>query len=99
MAKQSGAQKRKVGEVMHEFKHGDLDNGHGGTVRNGKQAIAIALSEAGTSNRQTPARNRRQRARTEGHEQTRQALYAEAARRKIPGRSKMSKAELEKALH
>ena len=30
---------------------------------------------------------------------TREELYAEAKRRKIPGRSKMSKGELERALH
>ena len=37
----------KVGKVMAEFKAGTLHSGKGGkTVKNPKQAIAIALSEA-----------------------------------------------------
>jgi len=43
--------KDKVGVVMHEFKHGTLHSGSGKIVpkSNRKQAIAIALSEAGKS--------------------------------------------------
>ena len=38
---------KKVAEVMHEFKEGDLHSGKTETiVKNPKQAIAIALSEA-----------------------------------------------------
>ena len=38
----------KVQKVMHEFKAGSLHSGKGGkVVKNSKQAIAIALSEAG----------------------------------------------------
>lgn len=38
----------KVGKVMREFKGGTLHSGKGGpVVRNPKQALAIALSEAG----------------------------------------------------
>ncbi len=47
--KRSGtpAAKRKIETVMHEFKEGELHSGGSGeTVRNPKQAIAIALSEA-----------------------------------------------------
>lgn len=44
--KQSPSQK-KVAEVMHEFKEGELHIGTSDTiVTNPKQAIAIALSEA-----------------------------------------------------
>jgi len=44
--KMTKAQK-KVGKVMHEFKTGGLPSGKGGkVVKNPKQAIAIALSEA-----------------------------------------------------
>lgn len=38
---------KKVADVMHEFKEGDLHSGNTETiVTNPKQAIAIALSEA-----------------------------------------------------
>ena len=40
----------KVGKVMREFKEGTLHSGKKGpVVKNRKQAIAIALSEAGMS--------------------------------------------------
>lgn len=40
-------QTAKVGKVMHEFKVGGLHSGKGGpVVKNRKQAIAIAMSEA-----------------------------------------------------
>ena len=41
----------KVGKVMHEFKTGELHTGSktGKVVKSRKQAIAIALSEAGMS--------------------------------------------------
>ena len=38
--------KRKVATVMGEYKRGTLRSGSGKKVRNRKQAIAIALSEA-----------------------------------------------------
>jgi Family of unknown function (DUF6496) len=41
--------KEKVGVVMHEFKHGTLHSGSGAKVSNPKQAIAIAMHEAGLS--------------------------------------------------
>lgn len=41
----------KVGKVMHEYKMGELHSGSksGPAVKSRKQAIAIALSEAGMS--------------------------------------------------
>ena len=49
MKKMTKAQK-KVGKVMGEYKSGKLHSGAGGkVVKNPKQAIAIALSEAGKS--------------------------------------------------
>jgi len=111
MAAESSAQKKTIGRVMHEFKQGELEGSGGQTVRNPKQAIAIALSEAGASNRQSPKTNRRRLADTKRKERGEQAgrasqddgpsratLYAEAARKNIPGRSKMNKAGLQKAL-
>jgi len=39
--------KKKMGETMHEMKHGELKSGRSGKkVKNPKQAIAIGLSEA-----------------------------------------------------
>jgi hypothetical protein len=41
---------KKVHKVMHEFKHGTLRSGGSGKkVKDRKQAIAIAMSEAGIS--------------------------------------------------
>jgi hypothetical protein len=49
MKKPTKAQK-KVGKVLHEFKTGSLHSGKKGpVVKNRKQAIAIALSEAGVA--------------------------------------------------
>ena len=117
MAKETKAQRETVERVMHEFKHGELERGRGGKVRNPKQAIAIALSEAGASNQQSPRENRRRLAETKAKERaavgargarkaqasresgaTRAQLYEEAARKDIKGRSRMSKADLEKAV-
>ncbi len=43
---------KKVGKVMREYKAGKLHSGKNGkVVKNPKQAIAIALSEAGKSAR------------------------------------------------
>lgn len=99
MAKQSKAQQDVVGRVMHEFKHGELE-AQGRKVRNPRQAIAIALHEAGASRDQTPAEGERAlaRTRTRQGDATRAELYAEAQRRNVPGRSRMSKDELAKAL-
>ena len=47
MKKMTKAQK-KVGKVMGEYKEGTLHSGKGGkVVKSQKQAVAIALSEAG----------------------------------------------------
>ena len=49
MKKPTKAQK-KVGKVMREFKSGTLHSGRKGpVVKSKKQAIAIALSEAGVA--------------------------------------------------
>ncbi len=46
----------KVGVVMHEFKEGTLHSGSGDIVKNRKQAIAIAMSEAGLSKKSAQQR-------------------------------------------
>ena len=103
---QSQRQKKTVRRVMHEFKHGQLERGHSGKVENPKQAIAIALREAGASKYQSTKEKREALQRTQRRARhgarglaTRRELYAEARRRNIPGRSKMSKSELERAVH
>ena len=120
------AQKKTVERVMHEYKHGELKTARGARkVKNPKQAIAIALHEAGASKYESPKKNAANLKRTkakeragetyrdeaEGHRaqrrftgtrrsdgKTRTELYAEAKRRNIQNRSKMSKAELERAV-
>lgn len=67
----SPAQRKTVGRVMHEYAHGELKsgkNGTGGKVRSRKQAIAIALKEAGESKYETKSRNRRNLARSKRKE-------------------------------
>ena len=59
---ESSRQKRITGRVMHEFKHGELKSGRsgkGGKVKSRRQAIAIALSEAGASKYESKAENKR----------------------------------------
>jgi hypothetical protein len=44
--KTSAKGQAKVGKVMHEYKQGQLKSGGKAKVKNRKQAVAIALSEA-----------------------------------------------------
>jgi hypothetical protein len=56
---------------MHEFKHGELKSGRGGKggkVKNRRQALAIALEEAGSSKYESERRNKRNLHRTERKE-------------------------------
>jgi len=125
---QTKAQKQTVERVMHEFKEGELrTGGDGAKVKSHKQAVAIALSEAGASNQQSEPENRHHLNRSKAKERkgdtaqadkegklaqdrtlhkatagssgkTKAALYQEARQQDIAGRSKMSKAQLERAL-
>ena len=77
--KETGKQKETVERVMHAFKHGELRTGGGGKkVRNPKQAVAIALSEAGASNRQSPEENDRNLRRTKTKERRGETAKDEA---------------------
>jgi hypothetical protein len=70
---------------MHEFKHGELKSGRsgkGGKVKSRKQAIAIALHEAGASKYDSPSERRRARAKTE-----RKEAHGETAQQEREGRS------------
>jgi hypothetical protein len=56
---------------MHEFKHGELKSGRAGRagkVKSRRQAIAIALEEAGASKYESGRRNRRNLRRSETKE-------------------------------
>jgi hypothetical protein len=71
MAATSTRQRKTTGRVMHEFKHGELKSGRsgkGGKVKSRKQAIAIALKEAGASKFESSSENRRNLARTKRKE-------------------------------
>src|SRR3954454_812570 len=152
MAATSPRQRKTTGRVMHEFKHGELKSGpggKGGKVKSRRQAIAIALKEAGASkyeskseNKKNLAKSKRKEARGETYQQewegkshvgargrressramggrnattrtargrkaarsrarngpTKNELYQRAKKRSVPGRSKMTKRQLENAL-
>jgi hypothetical protein len=56
---------------MHEFKHGELRSGpagRGGKVKSRRQAIAIALKEAGASKYESKGENTRNLARSKRKE-------------------------------
>jgi Family of unknown function (DUF6496) len=68
---ETARQKRITGRVMHEFKHGELKSGpggKGGPVKSRRQAIAIALEEAGVSKYESGKRNARNLRKTEKKE-------------------------------
>ena len=137
---QSKGQKATTERVMHEYKKGELESGRSGQkVKSRKQAIAIALSESGSTNTKSPKKNRATLSKTKAKERTgrtaeaekegksaqrrtlakgaagssrrkstgssgrtsgptKDELYAQAQKRHIEGRSKMSKGELQRAL-
>ena len=71
MPQTSPRQRKTTGRVMHEFKHGELRSGHGGKggkVKSRRQAIAIALKEAGASKYESKSENKRNLARSERKE-------------------------------
>jgi hypothetical protein len=102
MAKESRAQRETVERVMHEWKEGELETSRGTPVKSQRQAVAIALHEAGASRSKSPAENRRNLQRTKAREakagESRAELYAEAKKRGIAGRSRMTKDALAQAL-
>jgi hypothetical protein len=71
MAKRTTGQRKTEGRVMHEFKHGELKSGpggKGGKVKSRRQAIAIALKEAGASKYESKEENKRNLSRTKTKE-------------------------------
>ena len=59
----SGTPRQKVRQVMHEWKAGNLHSGskRGPRVKSQRQAVAIALSQAGLSRRGRRSRRHRRR--------------------------------------
>jgi hypothetical protein len=95
MAKSTPRQRRVEGRVLHEFKHGELKSGKGGKVKSRKQAIAIALNEAGVSKYKSPAKNRsnlaktkRKEARGQTAEQEREGKSHVGARKRSPAKAR-----------
>ena len=61
MAKTSMSQRKTMGRVMHEYTHGELKSGprgKAGKVKSRRQAIAIALKEAGASKYESKKENK-----------------------------------------
>jgi Family of unknown function (DUF6496) len=91
-------QRKTTGRVMHEFKHGELKSGpagKGGKVRSHRQAVAIALKEAGASkyesakaNKKNLAKSERKEARGDTYQQEREGRSHVGAR----GRRESSRA-------
>src|SRR5580700_8270813 len=80
MAKTSMSQRKTMGRVMHEYTHGELKSGPGGKVgkvKSRRQAIAIALKEAGASRYASKSKNKRNLARTERKEASGQTYQQE----------------------
>jgi Family of unknown function (DUF6496) len=70
MPKESMSQRKTAGRVMHEFAHGELKSGKGGKVKSRRQAIAIALKEAGASKDESKSANKRNLAKSKRAEAT-----------------------------
>ncbi len=70
MPKTTPRQRKSIGRVMHEYEHGELKSGRGGKggVKSRRQAIAIALNEAGASKYESERKNKRNLRRTERKE-------------------------------
>ena len=82
-ARQTPSQKQTVQRVMHEFKHGELKTARGTRkVKSRKQAVAIALHEAGASKSETPKKNARNLRHTKAKERRGETYKDEAEGRK-----------------
>ncbi len=81
MPKTSMSQRKTMGRVMHEYAHGELKSGprgKGGKVKSRRQAVAIALSEAGAPEYDSKSETRRHLARTKKKEATGRTAQQEA---------------------
>jgi hypothetical protein len=81
MAQTTPRQRKIMGRVMHEYEHGELKSGPGGKagkVRSRKQAVAIALHEAGASKYESEHENERSLRKTERKEARGETYQQEA---------------------
>src|SRR5215468_1609100 len=98
MPRSTPRQRKTTGRVMHEFKHGELKRGaggKGGKVKSRRQAIAIALKEAGASKYESKSENKRNLARAkrkEAHGKTYQQEREGKSRVGARGRRESSRA-------
>jgi hypothetical protein len=91
MARESMAQRKTTGRVMHEFAHGELKSGRGGKggkVKSRRQAIAIALKEAGASKYESPKKNRSNLAKSKRKEATGKTYQQEREGKRKVGASR-----------
>ncbi len=77
VAKESKAQKNTIARVMHEEKHGELKTSTGKPVKSRKQAVAIALHEAGATNQESPLKNKENLRHTKTKERAGETAKAE----------------------
>jgi hypothetical protein len=75
-------QRKIMGRVMHEYEHGELKSGRDGKVKSRRQAVAIALNEAGASRYESDRENRKHLAHTE-----RKEARGETAQQETEGKS------------
>ena len=92
MPRESMSQRKTVGRVMREWKHGELKRdrrGKGGKVKNPRQAIAVALHEAGASKSASKGANKSSYARTKRKERRGQTAQPETeGRRRVGARGR-----------
>lgn len=82
------AQRETIERVMHEFKHGELKTAAGERkVKNPKQAIAIALNEAGASKYESASENKRNLRRTKAKERRGESYRDQAEGKSSRGKS------------
>lgn len=88
MPRQSNGQEATVARVMHEFKHDELrTRASGPKVKSRRQAIAIALHEAGATRQESSAKNKRNLLRTKAKERRGQTAEAEKEGKKAQTRT------------
>jgi hypothetical protein len=92
MAKASMSQRKTMGRVMHEYAHGELKSGRAGKagkVKSRRQAIAIALKEAGASKYESKKDNKQNLRKTKRKEATGRTYQQETeGKRRVGARGK-----------